>query len=178
MKCFCIGNITTDDIRSFVCTHITETYPQNVSSEFILNLLPARFMYMRVHMMVIMSASVCTQIQKSSLMKVQTGLIGIIVVFVHHTNLLSFNNLVFYNGLILSTTKYCLYHFLNLYDNCIKVYHSIELYPCLVLLLCDLYAYGNQSKYRRNSHMWEIKGIQQSCAVQGSKIISTFESQL
>ena len=178
MKCFCIGNITTDDIRSFVCTHITETYPQNVSSEFILNLLPARFMYIRVHMMVIMSASVCTQIQKSSLMKVQTGLIGSIIVFVHHTNLLSFNNLVFHNGaaneLLLTTI------FLNLYGNCIKVYNVIEFYPCLVLLLCDLYAYGNQSKYRRNSHMWEIKGIQhqlyESCALQGSKIISTFGS--
>ena len=47
--------------------------------------------------MVIMSASVCTQIQKSSLMKVQTGLIGSIVVFVHHRNVLPFNNLVFDN---------------------------------------------------------------------------------
>ena len=54
-------------------------------------------MYIRVHMMVIMSASVCTQIQKSSLMKVQTGLIGSIVVFVHNINVLPFNNLVFGN---------------------------------------------------------------------------------
>ena len=74
------------------------------------------------------------------------------------SNLLSFNSLIFdndvgsYNEILLITI------FLNLYNNCIKVYHLIELYPCLVLLLCDLYAYGNQSKYRRNSHMWEIKG--------------------
>ena len=54
-------------------------------------------MYMRVHMMVIMSASVCTQIQKSSLMKVQTGLIGSIVVFVHCRNVLPSNNLAFDN---------------------------------------------------------------------------------
>ena len=83
-------------------------------------------------MMVIMSASVCTQIQKSSLMKVQTGLIGSIVVFVHYRNVLLFNNLVFdndvgsYNEILVITI------FLNLYDNCIKVYHLIELYPCLV----------------------------------------------
>ena len=43
-------------------------------------------MYIRVHMMVIMSVSVCTQIQKSSLMKVQTGLIGSIVVSVDYGN--------------------------------------------------------------------------------------------
>ena len=61
-------------------------------------------------MMVIMSASVCTQIQKSSLMKVQTGLIGSIIVFVHHTNLLSFNNLVFHNGAALQRTA-AYYHF-------------------------------------------------------------------
>lgn len=54
-------------------------------------------MYIRVHMMVIMSASVCTQIQKSSLMKVQTGLIGSIIVFIHYRHLLPFNNLVFEN---------------------------------------------------------------------------------
>ena len=48
-------------------------------------------------MMVIMSASVCTQIQKSSLMKVQTGLIGSIIVFIHYRHLLPFNNLVFEN---------------------------------------------------------------------------------
>ena len=54
-------------------------------------------MYIRVHMMVIMSASVCTQIQKSSLMKVQAGLIGSIIVFIHYRHLLPFNNLVFEN---------------------------------------------------------------------------------
>ena len=54
-------------------------------------------MYIRVHMMVIMSVSVCTQIQKSSLMKVQTGLIGSIIVFIHYRHLLPFNNLVFEN---------------------------------------------------------------------------------
>ena len=64
-------------------------------------------MYMRVHMMVIMSASVCTQIQKSSLMKVQTGLIGSIVVFVHFQ--IRYHSITLFLIMMLAhTTKYCL----------------------------------------------------------------------